>query len=246
MDLSLLNNLTKDLHNEIISFLPFIYQIQFNHNDPTIEYIMKNWGNFCICHSCKDVLITSFQDQLKDIFGTKFYCEYHILTEDEKEDLFINDTYNVDDDEESYFFLYNTIQRIFQRVLFEELYIQNKLKEFIDIQKNNKNIIKKRSKRCFLHNSRYTEIYEDIDNKCLNIYKNCIENYLQDNYCYKCGEFGHEPYSLNCLFNNKNNYNKFIYRECKKSINNIINKIELNEINKKTRKRRTMTINDFL
>ncbi len=143
------NELTKDLQLNIISYLPFSHIFLYdNKHDPLIQFIYKKWDDFHICYNCKNNLILDLQDELRYTYGTSFFSDYTLLTEEEKEDLYMNEDSFLDDDEESYIFINRTIEKKYQRIFFERLYNLNKLNDFItyNINENKKKIKKKINK----------------------------------------------------------------------------------------------------
>ena len=125
-----------------------------------------------------EILHDSLKDDLMMEYGSRFYGEYQIPSEDDQEEIAQHQwEVESDDDEKIDIFLYKTAKRIYQMCFMEYLYESNQMEDF------------ERKGKCVLHSMKIDFDPEIVYQHVLSIYRKGIEDYHQDDFCYKCGKF---------------------------------------------------------
>jgi deoxyribodipyrimidine photolyase-like uncharacterized protein len=90
-----------------------------------------NFEKVRLCRSCLEILNDSLMDDLMMEYGSKFYGEYEIPTEDEKEEI-AQEKWETDseDDEKMDIFVKKTSKRIYQICFMNYLYESDQMDEF--------------------------------------------------------------------------------------------------------------------
>jgi len=176
-----------------------LYKDYLNINNDVYLKYGKYFTNVLICDSCLTNHVEILKNDMENIY-------LHV----DEVDI---DAYEFEKLIGFEYLIENTINRIYSMTWIEYMYEKNRLKN------NNK-------EKCLFNTLKDRNEYEEIYNRVLRIYRNCIENYDFDVYCKRCGKFGHDVYTKSCLYENKD---KWIGVECKKVLNGIINEIEESE-----------------
>lgn len=144
-----------------------------------------NFEKVKICKSCVEILTDSLRDDLMMEYGPKFYGEYEIPTEDEKEEI-AQEKWETDseDDEKMEGFLQKTARRVYQMAFMEYVFESGQMDD-LEIKG-----------KCVLHSMKIDFDPEEVYQHVLSIYRRGIEEYHQDDFCKKCGRFHSEDCSF--------------------------------------------------
>jgi hypothetical protein len=187
-------NLPEEIITQIFEYLPLSYHLFLIHEihissvSLSTRNLIKFGSNFekmKICKSCVEILTDSLRDDLMMEYGTKFYGEYEIPTEDEKEEI-AQEKWETDseDDEKMEGFLHKTAHRIYQMAFIEYLFESGQMEDF------------EMKGKCVLHSMKIDFDPEEVYQHVLSIYRKGIEEYHQDDFCWKCARF----HSGDCSF----------------------------------------------
>ncbi len=128
-----------------------------------------------ICETCIYVMIENMLFELGEGIGERVLEEYEIL-------------------DGLYEFLEKTINRVYQRELYEYLYEKEEVGKMIYPHQS------KKKDFCIIHHLKINIHEDNVSERVYRAYKKCIEDYIHNEFCEACGDFGHKSYSVDCLF----------------------------------------------
>ena len=178
---------SEEIIKDIFEYLPFHHHLFLIHhlhissislNSNILMKFGKDFEKLCICKKCMEILNDSLKDDLMMEYGNKFYGDYCIPTEDEKEEI-AQEKWETEseEDEKMDLFLHKTAKRIYQMCFMEYLYESGQMEDF--------NI----KGKCILHLMNIDFDPEWVYQNVISVYRKGIENYVQDEFCKKCGDF---------------------------------------------------------
>lgn len=187
---------SEEIIRQIFEYLPFhhhlflIYELHIpsvSLNSSHLIKFGKNFNKVKICKSCVEILTDSLRDDLMMEYGPKFYGEYEIPTEDEKEEI-AQEKWETDseDDAKMEGFLHKTAKKVYQMAFMEYLFESGQMED-LEIKG-----------KCVLHSMKIDFDPEEVYQHVLSIYRRGIEEYHQDDFCQECGKF-HTLKSSDCF-----------------------------------------------
>ena len=202
--------LEKILNKKIIKSFDFL----------STKYEKKNFTYInCICSKCYCNLVFNQSLILEDKYK-------NFLIYENEDDLKKNEF-----DDDLYYKIYKPNNFFYKEQInfLTDTYYCISIRSFLEIIEKYDICIDLFKTSCIFELNFNSNIYEEIYNNIDNYYDDAIKNHKLNNICKKCGLFGHNDETKECILYNKKYENYVVKKNVKKIVNNMLDIIVINE-----------------